>query len=79
MKLIIDNGFMFGKSSIIKKDEEEMILGWMEKKPKKFELLLDSNIDGDTTSTFYNKCGKKCPTIVFVKTTDGYRFGGYTS
>ena len=78
-KEIIENSFMFGKSSIIKKEDQDLILGWMEKKPKKFELLLDSNVDGDSTSTFYNKCGKKSPTIVFIKTTDGYRFGGYTS
>ena len=78
-KEIIDGSFMFGKSSIIKKEEQDLILGWLEKKPKKFELLLDSNVDGDSTSTFYDKCGKKSPTIVFIKTTDGYRFGGYTS
>ena len=74
-----ENHFMFNNSSIIRKEEEDFILGWMEKKPKKFKLLLDSNIDGDSTSTFYNKCSKKCPIIVFVKTTNGYRFGGYTS
>ena len=78
-KEIIENSFMFGKSSIIKKEDQDLILGWMEKKPKKFELLLDSNVDGDSTYTFYNKCGKKSPIIVFIKTTDGYRFGGYTS
>ena len=70
---------MFDKSSIIKREEQELILSWMEKKPKKFKLLLDSNIDGDSNSTFYNKCGKKYPTIVFIKTTNDYRFGGYTS
>ena len=74
-----NNNFMFDKSNIIKKDEQDLILSWLEKKPKKFELLLDSTIDGDSTSTFYNKCGKKFPTIVFIKTTDGNRFGGYTS
>ena len=78
-KEIIDNSFMFGKSNIINKDEQELISGWMEKKPKKYDLLLNSNIDGDSTSTFRDKCRKKCPTIVFIKTTDGYRFGGYTS
>ena len=73
--------FMFNKSSIIKKEEQDLILNWLEKKPKKFELLLDSKIDGDSTSTFYEKCvkNKKYPTMVFVKTTNGYRFGGYTS
>ena len=41
--------------------------------------LLDSKKDGDSTSTFASKCSKKCPIIVIVKTTNGYRFGGFTS
>ena len=78
-KEINDNNFMFNKSNIIKKEEQDLILSWFEKKPKKFELLLDSRIDGDSNSTFYSRCSKKCPTIVFIKTTNGYCFGGYTS
>ena len=70
---------MFCNSSIVKKDEIDLICSWMEKKPKKFKLLLDSKFDNDLTSTFYNKCNEKSPTIVFVKSNDGYRFGGYTS
>ena len=42
-------------------------------------MLLDSKVDGDLTQTFYNKCSGKYPTIVFVKTTKGRRFGGYSS
>ena len=38
----------------------------MDKKPKKYKLLLDSKVDDDSTSTFYKKCSCKCPTIVFV-------------
>ena len=79
IKEIIDNSFMFSKSTIIRKDEQDLILGWMEKKPKNFKLLLDSNIDGDSNSTFCNKCCQKGPIIVFIKTNNGYRFGGYTS
>ena len=36
-------------------------------------------MEGDLTQTFYNKCSGKYPTIVFVKTTKGRRFGGYSS
>ena len=52
---------------------------WIERKPTKIKLLLDSKRDGDLTSTFYEKCSGKYPTVVFVKTTKGYRFGGYSS
>ena len=51
-------------------------MSWLEKKPKKFNLLMDTRIDGDSNSTFYEKCGKKCPIMIFITTTDEYRFGG---
>ena len=56
-----------------------MFLSWLKSKPKEIKLLLDSKIDGDLTQTFYNKCSGKYPTVVFVKTTKGRRFGGYSS
>ena len=76
---IEQNNLLFPKSSIIKSNEENAILSWFDKKPSKFNLLLDSKIDGDKTSTFYQKCGNKCPTILFFKTTNGARFGGFTT
>ena len=41
--------------------------------------MLDSIKDGDSLSTFYEKCEKKSPTILFFKTKNGGRFGGYTT
>ena len=73
------NNMLFEKSSIIKKDDENAIISWFDKKPLKFNLLLDSKIDGDSTSTFLIKCANKCPTIHFFKTTNGARFGGFTT
>ena len=67
------------KSQILNLNEMELFLSWLENKPKKIKLLLDSRIDGDLTQTFYNKCSGKYPTVVFVKTTKGHRFGGYSS
>ena len=67
------------KSSVINKDEIDLFMNWFDKKPTKIKLLLDSKIDGDSTQTFYNKCSNKFPTVVFVKTTKGRRFGGYCS
>ena len=61
------------------KNEFDLLLSWLEKKPNKITLLLDSLKDGDLLSTFYNKCGGKSPTIVLVKTKKGHRFGGYSS
>ena len=72
------NSFFKG-SNIIKSKEVDLILSWLNKKPKKFKLLLDSNIDGDSWNTFIEKVGNKSPTILFIKTKNNYRFGGYTS
>ena len=66
-------------SNIVNKEEIEAIYNWLDNKPKNCKLLLDSKKDGDKTSTFYEKCGGKSPTIVLVKTTEGKKFGGYTS
>ena len=70
---------LFTKYNIIKKEEIDLILSWLDKKPVKFKLLLDSNTDGDKTSTFEKKCSNVSPTMVFIKSTDGFRFGGFTS
>ena len=70
---------LFKDSSIIKIEDEKTIINWFEKKPEKFIKLLDSKIDGDSTNVFESKCAKKCPTMVFVKTTNGYRLGGFTT
>ena len=69
----------FKDSSIVKLEDEDTIMTWFEKKPSQFNKLLDSKIDGDSTNAFENKCAKKSPTMVFVKSTNGYRFGGFTS
>ena len=55
-------------SSIIKKDDIPLILSWMPKKVKNFELLYDSIKDGSNAGAFHKKCYTKKPTITFVKT-----------
>ena len=70
---------LFPESNIIKPEDEPIILSWFDNKSLKFHLLLDSIKDGDSLSTFYEKCEKKSPTILFFKTKNGGRFGGYTT
>ena len=69
---------MFKNSNIVQSDEIDLILSWFEKKPISFNLLLDSNKDGDIMNQFFNKCGNKSPTMIFNKTTENLRFG-YTN
>ena len=56
-----------------------MILKWFEIKPNNLIKILDSKIDGDKTETFIEKCVNVSPIIVFIKSKNGYRFGGFTS
>ena len=44
----------------------------------KFELLYRASRDGDSTQIFHKKCNDKGATLILVKTSKGYRFGGYT-
>ena len=57
------------ESDILNKEEEDLLLNWLPKKPNKITLLLNSNKDGDSTTTFMNKCNGKCPTLAIIKTT----------
>ena len=67
------------ESEILNKEEQEMIINWLPRKPNKINLFLNSNKDGDSTKTFINKVNGKCPTLAVIKTTNGYSFGGYTT
>ena len=69
----------FKDSNIVEKEDENIILSFFDVKPKEFIKILDSKIDGDSTKIFIDKCANICPTIIFIKTKEGYRFGGYTS
>ena len=69
----------FKNSNIANIEEQKAIYNWLDKRPKNAKLLLNSKNDGDKISTFYEKCKDKSPTLVLVKTTEGKKFGGYTS
>ena len=45
----------------------------------KLELLYRLTKDGDSISTFHNKCDNISPTLVLAESLDGYKFGGYTT
>ena len=72
---------IFKDSKILNnKEDKNLILNWIKPNTKiKFNLLYKVSRDGDRISTFTEKVSKKCPTIILIKTTDDYKFGGYTS
>ena len=70
---------LFKGTQILNDESKKMLLSWLPRKPIKLTLLMNSNIDGDSTTTFMNKVNGKCPTLSVIKTTNGYIFGGYTT
>ena len=67
------------ESDILNKENQEMLINWLPRKPNKITLLLNSDKDGDSIKTFLNKVSGKSPTLAVIKTINGYSFGGYTT
>jgi len=64
--------------NIVQTGETDMIINWLGKKAD-FELCYRASIHGKSSSEFHNRCDGKGASITFVKTTNGFRFGGFTS
>ena len=65
---------------IIDEKERKLICDWISINRKvKMELLYKATRDGDSSSAFHNKCDGKSPTLTLVKTSNGYRCGGFTN
>ena len=58
--------------------DEDLIKLWLNERNFKPELLFRKTRDGSSIKEFHNKCDNKGTTIVFIETTKGYKFGGYT-
>ena len=69
----------FEGSNIIKENENDIILNWFDKEPIDAKLLLNSKNDDDSFDTFFKKCGNNSPLIIFIKTNENIRFGGFCS
>ena len=71
---------IFKESDIIKNEGEiNLILNWFDNKEIKTNLLFNSKKDGDLLSTLYKKVKDKSPLLIIIKTSKGYKFGGYSS
>ena len=62
------------------KFEDLAVKGWIHiNKPIRFNLLFRMSRDGSTAINFHAKCDFKGKPLTLIETTDGKRFGGYTS
>ena len=78
----INNNLLFTDSLIINNNiiYIENIKNWISPKIiKKTKLLYRKSKDGDSYDTFHKLCDNKGETIVFIKSTEGFIVGGYTS
>ena len=58
--------------------DEKLVVSWLNNRYFKSELLFRKTRDGSTRKDFHDKCDNKGITIIFIETTKGYKFGGYT-
>jgi len=74
----------FKSSSILKNDNDSFelitnwILGSIDEKEIKFELIFKMSKNGNKSEEFHKYCDDKGPTLTLVKTTKNKIFGGFT-
>ena len=64
---IFKKKIFFSQSNIVKLNEIDLTPSWFEKKPNSVNLLLNANIDDNFWNAFYNNCGNKPNTMIFIK------------
>ena len=61
-------------------DEMHMIFNFISKQSDiSFGLCFKASVHGDKPNVFRQQCHGLSPLLMLVETTDGYRFGGYTT
>ena len=85
MTLVDDEKNDLFKSQIIDKNDEKRkeeinkIKEWLVKPIKEIKKIYDTSSDTANAGCFHRKCDNKGPTLILIKSTNGSRFGGYTS
>ena len=75
---IVKDNLCFNKFDSKIEFEQNLVKSWLNDKNYISELLFRKSRDGSTPDDFHKKCDNKGITIVFIETTKGYKFGGYT-
>ena len=70
---------LFQGSQIIDDNDKNIIMSWFDKKIISTELLLNAEINDNFLQAFFSKCQNRKNTMIFIRTTDNLRFGGFTS
>ena len=69
----------FSDSEILNNQDKDLLIQWIPLNFQKTILLINSKKDGDNIKTIADKLEGKNPTLVIIKSKDGYQFGGYAT
>lgn len=64
-------------SKLLDEKQKSLLLEWCKKDSG--ELIYSATRDGFTASAFHGLCDDDMPTLVVIKSKDGYLFGGYAT
>ena len=73
------------KDILLNEEEKKMVYDWIlenmgiQDKTVQMTLLYKLSNDGDSATTFHSRCNKKGYTLTLVRTTRGFRCGGFTT
>ncbi len=70
--------FCYGTKVLENSEYDDKLREWLGK-DSKWKLLYRASEHGYTAKSFHECCNHKGPTLVIIKSTDGYIFGGYTT
>ena len=75
---LLENNFFCDSDIVKNKEDLELLVSFLPKKPKKTSILFNSKSDGYTIKNFHKKVDNKSPTIIIIKADTNRVFGGYT-
>ena len=78
-KIIAQRDEIIQNDIIVELDELNQVYKWISPNKKiTSKLLYKATRDGDKAETFHKLCNGISPTLTLIKTSNNYRFGGYT-
>jgi hypothetical protein len=70
---------MFADDTLLTMEQKQRLNEFYGKVDQRWELIYKATRDGFECSTFHRLCDNQGPTMVIIRSTGGYLFGGYAS
>lgn len=72
-------GGPFDDTLLLTLKQQAILVGWAMRKDSKWRLIYRASRDGDGCGHFHNRCDGLGPTMVVIRTHDGYLLGGFNT